>query len=144
MSENKKPLVGLGVIIKNQDGNVLLVKRKGKHAPYYSIPGGKLEPGETFEAGAIREIEEETGIRLINPQVIALTNNLETYRQEDFHSISIILFSDTYEGEPKIMEPDKFEEMIWADPTNLPMPHFDASRMGVQCYLENKFYIRFE
>ena len=36
------------------------------HRPRYddwSLPKGKLDPGESFEDGALREVEEETGIR---------------------------------------------------------------------------------
>ncbi|MDX6453592.1 MAG: 8-oxo-(d)GTP phosphatase [Gaiellaceae bacterium] len=48
-----------GVIVR--DGSVLLV-----HRPEYddwSFPKGKLEDGETWEEGALREVEEETGLR---------------------------------------------------------------------------------
>ena len=47
-----------GVI--ERDGSVLLV-----HRPQYddwSFPKGKLEDGETWEQGALREVEEETGL----------------------------------------------------------------------------------
>ncbi|WP_368938863.1 NUDIX domain-containing protein, partial [Morganella morganii] len=49
-------VVGTGVVIVNSKGEVLLGKRSGKHAPYWSIFGGHVDPGETFEACAIREI----------------------------------------------------------------------------------------
>jgi 8-oxo-dGTP diphosphatase len=48
-----------GVI--ERDGSVLLV-----HRPKYddwSFPKGKLEDGESWEQGALREVEEETGLR---------------------------------------------------------------------------------
>jgi 8-oxo-dGTP diphosphatase len=48
-----------GVI--ERDGGLLLV-----HRPKYddwSFPKGKLEDGETWEQGALREVEEETGLR---------------------------------------------------------------------------------
>ena len=44
-----------------RDGRVLLV-----HRPKYddwAFPKGKLEDGETWEQGALREVEEETGLR---------------------------------------------------------------------------------
>jgi 8-oxo-dGTP diphosphatase len=44
-----------------RDGCVLVV-----HRPRYddwSLPKGKLEPGESWEEGALREVEEETGLR---------------------------------------------------------------------------------
>lgn len=136
-----KPGVGLGVIIVNDKGQILVAKRRGSHAPYWSIPGGKLELGETFEFGAAREVKEEHDIDIEDPQVIAITNNLGTYQAEGVHFISVILLAKSYTGEPKIMEPDKRAEIRWVDPSNLPRPHFDASELGVRCYLKKVPYI---
>ena len=53
-----------GIIVDDRDAQVprvLLV-----HRPKYddwSFPKGKLDPGETIEAAALREVEEETGLR---------------------------------------------------------------------------------
>lgn len=44
-----RPKIGVGVIIQNSDDKILIGKRKGSHAPLFSIPGGHLENGETFE-----------------------------------------------------------------------------------------------
>lgn len=141
MTEHKHgPRVGLGIIIVNHDGKILVGKRKNAHAPYYSIPGGHLEPGETFEEGAVREVKEETDLDINHPRVIAVTNNLETYRNEGLHYISIAILTEDFSGTLKIMEPEKCNEWLWVDPKNLPTPHFDASRMAVSCYLEKTFY----
>ncbi len=140
MESQKYPRVGLGIIIVNKEGQILIGKRVGKHAPKYSIPGGKLEIGETFEAGAIREIKEETDLDIIDPRVIAVTNNLETYKEEGKHYISVILLVKQYSGELKVMEPKKCEKWIWVDPNKLPEPHFDASVLGVSSYLKGTCY----
>lgn len=141
MSENiNKPKVGLGVVIINKEGKVLIGKRKGSHAQKYSIPGGHLELGETFEEGTIREVKEEADLDIINPKVIGVTNNLETYREENKHYISVILLVENYTGELKNVEPDKCEEWVWCDPKNLPQPHFDASRLGIECYVKKVPY----
>lgn len=137
----ERPKVGVGVIIKNKEGKVLIGKRTGSHAPYYSIPGGHLEMGETFEQAAIKEIKEETDLDIVNPKVICVTNNLKTYQLEGKHYISIILFTDNYSGKLKNMEPHKCEGWQWVNPTELPQPHFDASEEGIKCYLEGKFYL---
>jgi len=140
MSDNNDIVkVGLGVIIE-KDGKILIGKRIGSHAPYYSIPGGHLEPGETFEQGAMREIKEETNLDINDPQVIAVTNNLETFEKEKIHYISVILLVKDFNGVPKVMEPDKNESWQWIDPQALPEPHFDGSQYGVNCYLNKKFY----
>lgn len=140
MEEKSRPKVGLGIVVVNNEGKILVGKRKGAHAQKYSIPGGHLDLGETFEAGAIREIKEETNLNITNPKVIAVSNNLETFRTEGKHYISVILLAEKFSGELQIMEPDKCEGWEWVDPNDLPEPHFDASRLGVSCYLNKSVY----
>ena len=137
---SKIPKVGIGIIIVNSNGEILIMKRAGSHAAKYSIPGGNLEHGETFEAAAIRELKEETDLTIREPEVMAVTNNLETYHEDGVHYISVILLAKQFVGIPRIMEPDKCAELFWCDPQNVPQPHFDASRLAIECYLKNKFY----
>lgn len=47
-----------GGLVENEKGEVLFMFRKGK----WDLPKGKLDPGETLEACALREVEEETGV----------------------------------------------------------------------------------
>lgn len=136
-----RPGVGIGVIIQNQKKQVLIGKRKGSHAPYYSIPGGHLELGETFEEGAIKEVSEETGLLIRNLKVIAVTNNLKTYKEEYKHYVSVILFTNDYEGECIVMENDKCEEWIWCHLDEIPNPQFDASEYAIECFRTDTFYI---
>ena len=58
-----RPLVGVGAVIVDAEGRVVLVKRR--HEPLagqWSLPGGTLDVGETLEAGVAREVMEETGL----------------------------------------------------------------------------------
>jgi 8-oxo-dGTP diphosphatase len=130
------PRVGIGVILVNTAGDVLLGKRKNSHAPYWSIPGGHLEMGESFEACAIREVMEETGIALTTARFVAVTNNLQTYEECGKHYISIILLAEQVTQQPQLCEPEKCEGWRWFSPRELPEPHFEASRHGIQCWLK--------
>ena len=57
-----QPIVGVGAVIVDH-GKVVLVKRKYEPlAGQWSLPGGRLELGETLEAGLAREMVEETGL----------------------------------------------------------------------------------
>ncbi|MFA5746900.1 MAG: NUDIX domain-containing protein [Candidatus Paceibacterota bacterium] len=136
--ETNKVLVGLGVIILREDGKVLIGKRKGKFVPEYSIPGGHLELGETFEEGAKREVKEETGVEIKDPKVVSVSNNLETYKKTGRHYISVNLLVTDFSGEPKVMEADKCEGYIWCDPKEVPEPHFEASRRGLEMYFNKR------
>jgi 8-oxo-dGTP diphosphatase len=59
-----QPIVGVGAVII-QGGKVVLVKRRFEPlAGQWSLPGGRLELGETLEAGLAREMLEETGLEV--------------------------------------------------------------------------------
>ncbi len=55
-------IIAAGGIVSNEDGAILLMYRRGK----WDLPKGKLDDGETLEQCAVREIEEETGLRNIS------------------------------------------------------------------------------
>jgi 8-oxo-dGTP diphosphatase len=55
----------VGVVVFNARNDILLIKRgKPPHYGRWMCPGGTLEWGETLEAAAIREVEEETGLTI--------------------------------------------------------------------------------
>jgi len=59
------PLVGVGVVIVDDEERVVLVKRRQPPlAGQWSLPGGLVEVGETMAESAAREAQEETGLRV--------------------------------------------------------------------------------
>jgi 8-oxo-dGTP diphosphatase len=59
-----RPLLGVGALIF-EDNRILLVERgKAPLAGYWSLPGGLVETGERLEAAIVREVFEETGLRV--------------------------------------------------------------------------------
>ncbi|SDM15478.1 ADP-ribose pyrophosphatase YjhB, NUDIX family [Nonomuraea maritima] len=55
----------MGAIVFDASNRLLLVKRgRPPGAGLWSVPGGRLEPGESDEAGLLRELLEETGLRI--------------------------------------------------------------------------------
>jgi 8-oxo-dGTP pyrophosphatase MutT (NUDIX family) len=57
---NIKPAIA--VILINREGKVLLQKRSD--VKLWGIPSGHVEPGETVEEAAVREVKEETGLNI--------------------------------------------------------------------------------
>jgi ADP-ribose pyrophosphatase YjhB (NUDIX family) len=53
----------VGAVIKDQSGRLLLIKRRNDPgAGLWSLPGGRIEPGETDQQAVVREVREETGL----------------------------------------------------------------------------------
>jgi 8-oxo-dGTP diphosphatase len=53
----------VGAVIKDESGRLLLIKRRNEPgAGLWSVPGGRIEPGETDEQAVVREVAEETGL----------------------------------------------------------------------------------
>lgn len=114
--------IGIGVFVF-KDGKFLIGLRRNAHGDgTWSIPGGHLEFGETFEDTAKREVLEETGLTIKNVRFGAVTNDY--FKDAGKHYVTIWMLSDWASGEERITEPDKFVEMQWRDYDNLPEPLF--------------------
>ena len=61
----------MGAIIKDPGGRLLLIKRgHDPEAGRWSLPGGRVEPGESDQQAVIREIREETGLQIRCDQLV--------------------------------------------------------------------------
>lgn len=59
-----RPLVGIGIIVLRPDSLLLVRRGRPPAEGRWSLPGGGQELGETAEAGARRELMEETGLEV--------------------------------------------------------------------------------
>jgi len=72
-----QPVVGVGAVILDGD-RVLLVKRG--HSPLkgeWSLPGGRVELGESLEEALVREVLEETGIQVVVGPIVEVFERIE-------------------------------------------------------------------
>jgi mutator protein MutT len=144
--KKKKVGAGFGVIILNKKGQVLLGKRHPdpdkadsafRSAGEWSLPGGKLDWGENFEEGARREVKEETGLDIDEPELISVHNCMN----EHAHFMTVGFVVKSYKGKPQVMEPDEITEWKWFDFKDLPQPRYFPSFMVIENFLKKKFYI---
>lgn len=143
-NQNKKPGAGFGVMVL-RNGKVLLGKRHDdpKKASSllhgegtWTMPGGKLHFKEGLKEAAIREVSEETGIKIKNLEMISVSNDMVP----DNHFVTVGFLSRDFDGEPKTMEPDEITKWEWFDLSNLPRPLFPPSEKIIKNYLAKKLY----
>lgn len=119
----KRPKVGVGVIVYDTNGRVLLGKRKNAHGEgCWAFPGGHLEYNEDVFDCARREVREETGIEIDGLQRVAFTNDIFT--AEDKHYITLFVSAKHSAGEATALESDKCDHWDWFDPGQFPEPLF--------------------
>lgn len=135
---------GVGVLIK-KDNKILLGLRNDDPEKAdtelhlegtWTMPGGKMEYGESFEEAAFRETKEETSLEIIDPKVICVSND----KNEHAHFVTIGLYSEKYKGEVKTMEPDEIIKWEWFDLNNLPENLYFPSKIVLNNYLNGTFY----
>jgi len=98
---------------------ILLLRRfnTGYADGQYSVPAGHLDGGETVMTAAAREAEEEIGVR-IEAQEIVFSSVM--HRIEDDERVDFFVHVHKWQGEPFNAEPDKCDELRWAEINKLP------------------------
>ena len=98
-------------IIKNDDGKILLLKRhpKSRTDPKkWELPGGKLEAGEFFTDGLIREIKEETSLECSVGDFAEAVQNDYPHKR----TVQLIMYLDNVKGDVEIS--DEHTDWMWA------------------------------
>lgn len=98
-------------IIKDSEDNILILKRapdSRSNPRCWELPGGKVEPGESFDHAMIREIKEETNLNISLRKAVGIA-------QQDLphiHSVHVIMTVNVDSGDLKIS--DEHTDYRWA------------------------------
>ena len=115
------PIVGVGAIVFDDAGRVLLVERgKPPGVGLWSLPGGRLEPRETLAQAVAREVREETGL-IVEVGTLACVVERMT---DDLHFVILDYFARVTGGtlaaasdarDARFVAPDQIETMAVTD-----------------------------
>jgi 8-oxo-dGTP pyrophosphatase MutT (NUDIX family) len=102
-----------------RDREVLVIKRHYRGRDYAVLPGGSVEPGETFEEAAVRELWEESTLRArVDRQLLAGEHN---GREARYFVMTDVEGSPALSGpELAAHAPDNSFELLWAGAEDLP------------------------
>jgi 8-oxo-dGTP diphosphatase len=82
-----KPVLRVRVaVVLLHNGHLLLMRQNDK--PFWVLPGGTLELGETLAQCAIRELDEETGLAITEPQLFSLSEYIDLPQR---HVIDVVM-----------------------------------------------------
>lgn len=143
MSEERyRPRCGLHLLLFNNEGQILLLRRSGTGFwdGYYSLPAGHLEEHESVTTGTAREAGEEIGVTI-------RTEDLEIghVMQANIGQGRIYFFfaAKKWQGVPENREPDKCDELRWADPDHLPEDMVPYVGWAIACFMKDVFFSEF-
>ncbi|MEV6728153.1 MULTISPECIES: NUDIX domain-containing protein [unclassified Streptomyces] len=108
-------VVGVGLVVADAEGRVLLGQA---HDGRWELPGGKVDPGESFEQAAARELAEETDLRVAPEDVRILTVQLSP--KAGVTRLTAGAVTTSAEGTPRVTEPHKILRWQWFAPDEIP------------------------
>lgn len=114
------PMWVTAVALVNEHGAVLVQQRdiSGSHAGLWEFPGGKLEPGESPQEAAVRELREELGITIAIDDLrpVSFASGI-IERASGTQPLVILLFAcERWAGAPM---PIVAAALAWSDPREL-------------------------
>lgn len=124
----------------NEEGNVFLMKSP-KWQNMYIIPGGHVEGGESIEDALVREVKEETGLKIFSLQFLKPYEFIysDDYKK-DKHIVSLDYIATTKDPENAVKLNNEATEFIWMKPEEVLKRedvHFTIKEV-VQLFLQSK------
>ncbi|EOR07431.1 NUDIX domain-containing protein [Acinetobacter sp. ANC 3926] len=140
-SLNLAPIVGVGVMIFDDTDQVLLGLRiKVGEKASWCFPSGKIEAGERYEQSALREVNEETGLKLedLNIKPFTLLIDQSSPVVNTTVGLSCQLHDNKMKAQIVVTEPDIFDRWSWFSLSDLPSNLFPASEAMLNVWKEEK------
>ena len=120
-----KNTIGCFAIIEDDKHRVLLVKRKD--IPLWDLPGGKKDKNESMEECVVREVQEETGLKI---EIDYLVGCFQRPRAQDIQYV----YACRQVGGELIQEGKETKKLTYANPSILPVMMMPNRKYQIGCY----------
>jgi 8-oxo-dGTP pyrophosphatase MutT (NUDIX family) len=113
-----------GGVVRNKNNDILAIYRRKR----WDLPKGKLDPGETFEEAAEREVIEETGLKSVERGPL-ITTTLHSFRnRRNIRSLKVTKWYQMTTKDMKLVwqEEEDIENAMWIDPLEFINGNFDV------------------
>ncbi|MFF5933466.1 NUDIX hydrolase [Streptomyces sp. NPDC012508] len=123
--------LGVGVVVTDGAGRVLLGLHPGGT---WELPGGKVDPGESIESAAVRELAEETTLVAGVADVEIIGILLDSLTSTELTRLTAVAVVRDVSGTPAVAEPDKIRRWEWTALDDLPQPLFAPSAQALRTW----------
>lgn len=115
MSSRPNPEVCVGAVVLDRTGRLLLIERgRGPGVGQWSVPGGRVEPGETLEAAVEREVGEETGLDVCCGPFLGWVQRID----QDHHFVILDFLAEPVDG-TAVSAGDDAASVAWVSSSDL-------------------------
>jgi len=109
----EKPPVSVAIIV--DQGKVLMARRRAAEGEIsWVFPGGAIEAGESPEQAAVREVDEETGLKVESVKVLG--DRVHPKSKVPMHYVAVRLVG----GEARVADDEELDAITWATHAELP------------------------
>lgn len=142
---SKTPGVGLGVIILDNEGKILLILRNsdGKKADSdmhlegtWTLPACKVKYGETIYEAGVRKVKEEVNIDIEKPKIVSISDDINEFT----HFVTIGLVVKGYKGNISLGDTEENVNYNFFEINDLPENLCMSSRNIVNNYKNKIIY----
>ena len=135
----RRLIVAGGFLIKND--NVLLALRNtnSSDGDCYGLIGGKIDKNEAIHEGLIREIFEETGVKVLCENM-KLIHVISLKKEDGTEIISFDFIITAWDGEPYNKEPHKHVHLEWFPLHQLPNTILERHKKAFELYQQGIYY----